>query len=305
MKSASNQSEAQYNNQNPEGKFFVLGVGAQKAGTTWLESQLSKTDFFSNSGIKEFHVFDKLATGTEHTKLTQKFNLNKHIKRRLKRGKLPLIHPLTSMRISPSTYFDFFDYLYLKNPSVTHVGDITPSYSTLSPNLLSAIHDGLLQKGFNIKVIFLMRDPAERVWSQLRMRHRYKYERTNQLTTPKEELKQLKSFYKKQICEKRTRYEITSQNLESVFPSNNIFYGFYESIFCNKEFDRLINFLECPNFKPDFNQIVHASPKHGIEIDGFSELMDEIRSYYSSTYDWAFKKFQDSAPIPWKSANQK
>ena len=305
MKSASNHSEAQHNNQNLEGKFFVLGVGAQKAGTTWLESQLSKTDFFSNSGIKEFHIFDKLAIGTENTELIQKFSLDDHIKRRFKQGKSPLIDPLTSMRICPSTYFDFFDYLYLKNPSVTHVGDITPSYSTLSPSLLSAIRDGLLQKRFNIKVIFLMRDPAERVWSQLRMRHRYKYKRTNQRITPKEELKQLKKFYKRQICEKRTRYEIISRNLEYVFPVSNIFYGFYESMFCDKEFNRLINFLECPNFNPDFKQIVHASPKPDIELDGFSELMEEIRSYYSSTYEWAFKKFEDYVPISWRSPNQK
>ena len=45
-----------------DGKFFILGVGAQKAGTTWLASQLEKTSFFSNSGIKEFHIFNKLCT---------------------------------------------------------------------------------------------------------------------------------------------------------------------------------------------------------------------------------------------------
>ena len=304
MKSARNPSETQQYQQKPKEKFFVLGVGAQKAGTTWLESQLSKTDFFSNSGIKEFHVFDKLITNSINTKQNLKFDINKHIERRLKRGKSPLIHPLTAMRISPSTYFDFFDYLYLKNPSITHVGDITPSYSTLPKNLLLAIRDGLSQKGFNVKVVFLMRDPAERVWSQLRMRHRYKFERSKQRIEPEEELAELKKFYKKRICEKRTRYELISKNLESVFPSNSIFYGFYESFFCEKEFQKLINFLECPNFSPDFNHIVHASPKPDNEIENSNELMKEIRSYYSSTYKWAFKKFQGSVPTSWKQPIQ-
>ena len=48
-----------------KGKFFILGVGAQKAGTTWLASQLEKASFFSNGGIKEFHVFNKLITKTK------------------------------------------------------------------------------------------------------------------------------------------------------------------------------------------------------------------------------------------------
>ena len=300
MKSACNPSDTNEYQQKPKGKFFILGVGAQKAGTTWLESQLSKTDFFSNGGIKEFHVFDKLLISPENTKLTKKFDIDKHIERRFKRGKTPLIHPLTGMRISPSTYFDFFDYLYLKNPSITHVGDITPSYSTLPENLLSAIRDGLTKKGFNIKVIFLMRDPAERVWSQLRMRHRYKFERTKHRTKPQEEFTELQKFYRKKICEKRTRYELISKNIESVFPSSSIFYGFYESIFCEQEFQKLIKFLECPTFNPDFNHIVHASPKSGNELENFNELMEEIRSYYSSTYKWAFDKFKNSVPASWK-----
>ena len=66
------------------GKFFILGVGAQKAGTTWLASQLEKTSFFSNGGIKEFHIFNKLFAKSNSKKDPYKFikkaKINGHIK---------------------------------------------------------------------------------------------------------------------------------------------------------------------------------------------------------------------------------
>ena len=65
-----------------DGKFFILGVGAQKAGTTWLANQLEKASFFSNGGIKEFHVFNKLFTKNKTTnnkfKIAKEYNI-KHI----------------------------------------------------------------------------------------------------------------------------------------------------------------------------------------------------------------------------------
>ena len=144
-----------------DGKFFILGVGAQKAGTTWLARQLEKTSFFSNAGIKEFHIFNKLFTNANSKKNPYKFikkaNINAIIKRRYKKGREPLISPRVAMRLSPSAYFDFFDYLYLRQPDISHVGDITPAYSTLSSKTFSLIRDGLIAKNFQTKIIFLMR----------------------------------------------------------------------------------------------------------------------------------------------------
>ena len=41
-------------------KIFILGVGAQKAGTTWLHRQLIKSANFNFGHRKEYHVFDAM-----------------------------------------------------------------------------------------------------------------------------------------------------------------------------------------------------------------------------------------------------
>ena len=39
-------------------KTFLLGIGAQKAGTSWLYEYLARRDEIFMSPIKEMHVFD-------------------------------------------------------------------------------------------------------------------------------------------------------------------------------------------------------------------------------------------------------
>ena len=54
-----------------------------------------------------------------------------------------------------------------KGSSMT--GDITPGYSTLQDELVSDI-----ARAFpNLRIVFLIRDPVERFWSQLAMRIRH------------------------------------------------------------------------------------------------------------------------------------
>ena len=106
-----------------QGKFFILGIGAQKCGTTWLEAQLTKTSFFSNGGIKEFHIFNKLHRET---------SIDSKLKNRRKKGHENLLNLREIMRLSPEFYFNHFDYLYRKDTDISHVGDITPAYSILN-----------------------------------------------------------------------------------------------------------------------------------------------------------------------------
>ena len=41
-----------------EGKTLLLGVGAQRAGTTWMHDYLSRSEKIETSPIKELHFFD-------------------------------------------------------------------------------------------------------------------------------------------------------------------------------------------------------------------------------------------------------
>ena len=276
------------------GKIFLLGVGAQKCGTTWLESELSGTSWFSNGGIKEFHVFNKLVAQRRN-------NPAKAMIRRRRKGKLDLIRLQEAMRLSPELYFDHFDYLHLREAAVTHVGDITPAYSMLPQSSFELIREGLTARGFTIRVILLMRDPVERAWSQLRMRNRLRHERQNAArVTAEQEVSQLRSFYRKPNCRSRTTYERMAETLEAVFSSEEIFYGFYETLFQQSEINRLTDFLETPALTPQFNRVVHASPKQSETVEGLDAVLNDMRAFFAPTYDWARRRFGPSVPTGWR-----
>ncbi len=73
-------------------------------------------------------------------------------------------------RLSAKPYMDLEHYARLFEPKGSLLsGDISPNYSTLSDKVIRRI----VRYFPNLKVIFLARDPVERVWSHLSMEVRY------------------------------------------------------------------------------------------------------------------------------------
>ena len=108
-----------------------------------------------------------------------------------------LIIKIEATRLMSTLYFDHFDYIHTRDKNITHVSDITPDYALLPTQVFYFIKKGLEQKGFNVKVVFLMRDPVERAWSQLRMINRLNHERKRApKISPEVEFEQLKKFYR-------------------------------------------------------------------------------------------------------------
>ena len=148
-----------------------------------------------------------------------------------------------------------------------------------------------------------MRDPVERAWSHLRMINRLNHERKGApKILPEVEFEQLKKFHKSRHCSSRTRYQKTCSIIEKVFHHNDIYYGFYETLFDQAEINRLTDFLEAPSLSPDFNQVVHASPKPQVSVKGMDELINNMRSFYDSTYQWANRRFPSTIPDRWMRA---
>lgn len=153
-----------------------LGIGAQKAGTTWLYRNL-----ISHPRIwmprKELHYFD----------------------RKLDRG----------------------DKWYVEQFAAGEgyvTGEITPAYSTLGLDEVSHVHTLLP----GIKIIFLMRNPIERAWSQAVMR----YERQGGVTTEEEFMSFLELSSRRRLSD----YLRTLSNWRNFYPEASIFVGFLEDI---------------------------------------------------------------------------
>jgi Sulfotransferase family len=135
-----------------------LCIGAHKAGTTWLYQQLDSHPDFWMPPVKELHYFDQLS--------------------RVQRAAPPRCRDERDLRflesiknLSAEPYMNLDHYARLFEPKASLLsGDISPNYSTLSDEVIRRV------VGYfpNLKVIFLARDPVERVWSHLSMEVYYR-----------------------------------------------------------------------------------------------------------------------------------
>ena len=139
---------------------FLLGVGAQKAGTSWLHDQLNRRKDADFGFLKEYHVFDALEL--EHCSSFRPKNPTPLKWRTWRRARF---------MEQPERYFDYFASR-LKPPHIRLTGDITPSYAGLSAQSFRRIKDAFQERGVQMRAVFIMRDPVERFLSQQRMQLR-------------------------------------------------------------------------------------------------------------------------------------
>lgn len=270
-------------------KLFYLGVGCQKGGTTWLYSQLSRSQFMREGFHKEYHVFDALYVKEFSYFLTRRIEkigqqINLGVLMRCQDDLLKLVEFCRN----PESYFTYFDLLWSHSDITIAVGDFTPTYSALPVEGYRAIKEGLERRGFYVKPIFIMRDPVERCWSMLRMQ-REDLQQRNPAAALAEEHEALARHYKGRQCELRTRYEWTINNLEQVFDPDDIYYGFYETLFEQATLQQLQEYLKLPDFAPDVDEKVQVSKRQHETLG--DELAAEISRFYRETYQFCANRF--------------
>ena len=223
---------------------FVLGLGAQKAGSSWLHAQLNRRRDAEFGFLKEYHIHDA------RTLPEAGFS---------NRRQRSLIKPRTWRRQrfidKPERYYDYFASL-LRRPSIQLTGDITPSYSALTPETLRAIQAGFAERDIPIRPIFLMRDPIERIISSQRMQLR----KQNQLNhaAEVEALRQL-SVERPERVTLRSDYGHTLMALAQVFDPSECFIDLYERLFTPTSWQRLCDVLNVPYEEPNWEQQVNVS----------------------------------------------
>lgn len=150
-----------------------VGIGAQKAGTTWLYDMLAQHPSVWLPPMKEVHFFDSLNITPERRAIRED-HLGK-VANRLARGKLvkgsegdgqaKADHLRKIMQhgfLTKEWYSAIFDFPDAKGRKT---GEITPSYLELGEPELQTLA-GMLTK---TKFIMIIREPTSRTMSQLRM----------------------------------------------------------------------------------------------------------------------------------------
>ena len=125
-------------------KTFILGVGAQKAGTTWLFKQIKNHPNFKMGVKKEMRVFGGTAGETWLFKQIKNHpNFKKGVRKEMGvfgfdvknlnnfKGKQEKIEKfINSLRKNPEEYFEYFEKLAAPD-EISHVGEMTPIYCDL------------------------------------------------------------------------------------------------------------------------------------------------------------------------------
>jgi len=243
---------------------FVLGLGHQKCGTSWLYQYLCQSQTFAKGDAKEYHVWDRLD--------------------------IPLLQHLggavrKKMQNNQNFYFDYFSDLMSSGKLLT--ADITPSYSGLKAQRLNKIKQGFDKRKIEVRPVILVRDPLSRIKSAVR----FNLDRRNfSEGIPLNERdfdRALSHYYKTTHCFFRTKYENIIIETLKVFHSDDVYIGFYENMFEANEVIRLSAFLRITP-QIEFSNIRVNKTKNPVPETQFDSA---IRSYYSETYDYFYKRY--------------
>ncbi len=276
--------------ENLKEKTMFIGIGAQKTGTTWLADYLSSHHQVYFSPLKELHYFD---TKYLNTNFDQRFakKLHKWVldikdgtnKYAIRRAKMLLKR--VEMHDNDQAYMQYFND-FVSTEKI--FGEITPAYSMLDSNGFKAIKE----IHPSVKFIFIMRNPTDRYWSQLRFKTKFN-----------NNFKPIESFEERFNDEnfiKRSDYKRTIESLEEVVDSKDILYLFYEDLFSKDKGEatvrKITNFLEIDYIEPDFGKSINVSKP--IELD------DHLRQLANDKFDYIIKFvnnfFNGDIPENWK-----
>ncbi len=258
---------------------FILGLGFQKCGTSWLYSYLQKSSKFDGGDLKEYHIWDAIDIPL--------LSYNKVERPGLISSVLDKSNYLRyRMQTNNESYFDYFESIFSSTVNIT--GDITPSYSGLQKSRLSSIYSEFNEREIDCKAILLLRDPVDRIKSAVR----YNLDRGNYDEGIKigetDFLESLEQYYKTEHCTIRTRYNETIELVRGVFDEEDIYIGIYEEMFDSEKIDSVSNFVGIEP-KYDFANVRVNKTKSATIVN--HEIEEKIKDFYSGVYEYCNEEF--------------
>ena len=211
-----------------------LGIGAQKAGTTWLGRNLQAHPEIWMPRVKEIHYFDEKFHESRNTTLRLVRRIfgaggaNRRWRRQIRRRTRKHLRRFSREDFSWDLRYYLGApgdgwYASLFEPGRGRmIGEITPAYSTLGPDVVRRVHRLVP----DARIVFMMRNPVERVWSQAVM----SFDRTKGKSIDSVTEEELLRMFSGEGFRRRTDYLRTLEAWSSFYPEEQIFVGFLEDI---------------------------------------------------------------------------
>jgi hypothetical protein len=274
---------------------LFIGLGAARSGTTWLASRLDEHPEILFSPIKEMHWFDidRRREWFERMVIARR---SAEVAARRRRGEAmgareaAHLHRL-SLR-SDADYMHFF--LSRLRPEHRAFGEISPSYALSGPKMIArmyALHT-------HVRFLFVMRNPADRLWSHLKMRDvrlRQREARVRGHSRPTgpagDPPERMPSFDLPGMGKVRAAgdYRRTLTTAWGVAPRDHVFTCFYEDLTSPERCDEVVGALcELLGVAPSnmsARLVDRANPTDGIAPEG--DLRRDLVQSQAEVYRWA------------------
>jgi hypothetical protein len=261
-------------------KTLLIGAGAQKAGTTWLHDYLAGAQECAPALRKEYHVFDVRDLPAEEWLRTRIATRAVKAARSVRRGRPRDVPALlqAAMVADPQVYVDHVSALLHRDDATLLATDLTPDYALLSAERFGWIRAEFAARGVRTVAAHLMRDPVDRIWSQIRMQ---KQRRPAQYPESAEDL--VRERYADPQYASRTRYDLTLAALDVAFPADDLHVGFYEELFTEAEVRRVCALVGIAYRDPEFGTRSNAAPR---SVENLPEATArEVARHFGPVYD--------------------
>lgn len=283
---------------------FVLGVGAQKAGTTWLYQQLAKHPLAEMSEWKEYGTWDSFLLGQNERRerySRKLFKLQQIIESNSDRVVMqPKALVLQSRRLqsanglsralhlmeNPTSYAEHFAHMSSSQISAELFGDFTPSYAQLSSAQFTFIKSLMEGVDFQVKPIFIMRSPHDRIISAFN--HQLKI--LNESGREAGEALVFEEFCANRRVRLQTEYQNTVRSLDESFGRDNVFYAAFESLFTPETMLRLESFLGVTGLEGNF---AAKSNEGSSDFKPSEEQVAILKQEYRLTYEFCQTRFPE------------
>ena len=277
---------------------LCLIVGAAKSGTTWLWRQLRRHPDVHFRSIKELHYFDALAKGRLTAEIARHEARRAEIARALERHpdeppepRLADIHDRTAWLTVLARGDDPAAYVaYLEDGADGRrvIGEATPAYALLDEDRLGQLM--FLKR--DVRIVFLMRDPVDRLWSHVRTIAKARARDGDFRGAADRVMKRVLNGTETEIVA-RSDYAGALDRLTRVVPKDRLCLGFHEEIGSGATLDRVTGFLGLTPLAPTEDR-----PNEGPPLAIMPAQKEAARAWLQPQYE-AVQRFVHHVPDSW------
>lgn len=280
-----------------DGKTFLICIGAAKCATSWLFHYLATLPEMAVSPLKEVHFFDakfpEFALGDMQALALARLEF--HLKQDgaatgnlRQRPTFQASVDRAQMIYDDNAYFGHFARVC--GPETRAFCDITPSYSVIGKAGFDYLKTFCAVQGCKLKILFVMRDPVERYWSQLR--------HLQQMNPANDAMQKWRDALQSPVVNARADYQRIVTDLDDVFPCEDILYLFYESLLQDLSLKRLCAFSGVP-YQPA--QSTRPRNKTAVKTPLPGDAREVLRDHLASQYAFCQARFGTNIPGPWQA----